>query len=166
MRRNGDIQLEIEKLKKSTQLLHSFWNVQKNLIRLAQKSAVENGLSVPQYSILMAMKLNKEMVQKNVGEVTFIPKSTLSQAVDGLVREGMINRQQVEGNRREMMLSLTEKGEALIKMIHIQDGGIHQVFQSAVEVLSESQYEELLGAHQQITTYLEREAPVLGECKK
>lgn len=151
---------------KSRQLLHSFWNVQKNLIRLAQKSAAENGLSVPQYSIMMAMKLNKEMTQKTVGEVTFLPKSTLSQAVDGLVREGIINRQQVEGNRREIMLSVTEKGEALIKDIYLQEGGIHQVFQSIVEVMSESQYEELLRAHLQITTYLETESQETGECKK
>ncbi|HSO58793.1 MAG TPA: MarR family winged helix-turn-helix transcriptional regulator [Paenisporosarcina sp.] len=135
-------------------------------MKIVQKSAVENGLSVPQYSILMVMKLNKEMTQKIVGEKTFLPKSTLSQAVDGLVREGMIIRQQVEGNRREIMLSVTEKGQELNKMIHLQDGGIHQVLQSAVEVLSESQYEELLEAHRQITTYLETEVPDLGECTK
>ena len=151
---------------KSLQLLHSFWNVQKNLIKLAQKSAVENGLSVPQYSILMAMKLNKEMIQKNVGEVTFLPKSTLSQAVDGLVREGIINRQQVEGNRREIMLSVTEKGEALIKEIILQEGGIHQVFQSVVEDMSECQFDELLRGHLQITTFLESEDQEIGECKK
>lgn len=158
--------MENEKKLKSIQLLHSFWNVQKNLIRLAQKSAIENDLSVPQYSILMAMKLNKEMTQKNIGEVTFLPKSTLSQAVDGLVREGIINRQQVEGNRREIMLSVTEKGEALIKDIYLQEGGIHQVFLSVVEVMSESHYEELLRAHLQITTYLETEVQEMGECKK
>ena len=160
------MQLENEKMLKSLQLLHSFWNVQKNLIKLAQKSAVENGLSVPQYSILMAMKLNKEMIQKNVGEVTFLPKSTLSQAVDGLVREGIINRQQVEGNRREIMLSVTEKGEALIKDIYLQEGGIHQVFHSVVEDMSESQFDELLRGHLQITTFLESEDQEIGECKK
>ena len=160
------MQLENEKMLKSLQLLHSFWNVQKNLIKLAQKSAVENGLSVPQYSILMAMKLNKEMIQKNVGEVTFLPKSTLSQAVDGLVREGIINRQQVEGNRREIMLSVTEKGEALIKEIILQEGGIHQVFQSVVEDMSECQFDELLRGHLQITTFLESEDQEIGECKK
>ena len=160
------MQLENEKMLKSLQLLHSFWNVQKNLIKLAQKSAVENGLSVPQYSILMAMKLNKEMIQKNVGEVTFLPKSTLSQAVDGLVREGIINRQQVEGNRREIMLSVTEKGEALIKEIILQEGGIHQVFQSVVEDMSECQFDELLRGHLQITTFLESEDQEIGECMK
>jgi DNA-binding MarR family transcriptional regulator len=160
------VQLENEKMLKSIQLLHSFWNVQKNLIKLAQKSAIENGLSVPQYSILMAMKLNKEMIQKNVGEVTFLPKSTLSQAVDGLVREGIINRQQVEGNRREIMLSVTEKGEALIKDIYLQEDGIHQVFHSVVEDMSDSQYDELLRGHLQITTFLETEAHEIGECKK
>lgn len=159
---------ENQKLMQSTQLLSSFWNVQKNLIRLVQKSAIENGLSVPQFSILMAITLHKQMTQKTVGERTFLPKSTLSQGVEGLVREGLIDRQQVEGNRRETLLSLTKKGEKLICTIHQQEGGIHQVFQSVGEILTKKQYEDLLESHQQITTYLETEAPELeqGECKQ
>lgn len=157
---------ENQKFMRSAELLRSFWNMQKNLMRFIQKSAVENGLSVPQYSILMTIILHKEMTQKNIGEKTFLPKSTLSQAVDGLVREGFLNRQQVEGNRREIKLSLSEKGVTLIKSIHTQEGGILQVFQSAIESLTERQYEEILGTHNQITTYLETHAPEQGECSK
>ncbi|MFY0758847.1 MarR family transcriptional regulator [Metabacillus dongyingensis] len=157
---------ENQKLTRSTELLRSFWNIQKNLMRLLQKSAVENGLSVPQYSIMMTIIHHKHMTQKSVGEKTFLPKSTLSQAVDGLVREGLLNRQQVEGNRREIQLSLSEKGVTLIKTIHLQEGGIHQVFQAAIESLTERQYEELLGSHNQITAFLETQAPEQGECSK
>jgi DNA-binding MarR family transcriptional regulator len=158
------LQNENQELMRSIQLLRSFWSVQKNIMRFVQKSAVENGLSIPQYSILMTIILEKEMTQKNVGEKTFLPKSTLSQAVDGLVREGLLNRQQVEDNRREMLLSLSEKGVSRIKAIHLQEGGIHQKFQSVVESLTERQYKELLIAHNQITTYLE--APEHGEGTK
>lgn len=151
---------------RSVQLMRSFWNVQKNMMRFIQKTAVENGLSVPQYSVLMTIAPHKEMTQKNLGEKTFLPKSTLSQAVDGLVKAGWINRQQVEGNRREMQLSLSEEGETLLKTIHLQEDGIHQVFQSAVETLTDRQYEGLLEAHLQIATFLEAQATEQGEDTK
>lgn len=125
------------------------------MMRFVQKSAVENGLSVPQYTILMTIIIHKEMTQKKVGEKSFLPKSTLSQAVDGLVREGLLNRQQVEGNRRETLLSLSENGLARIKEIHMQENGIHQIFQSVAESLSDRQFEELIGTHKQITAHLE-----------
>ncbi|WP_342742428.1 MarR family winged helix-turn-helix transcriptional regulator [Paenisporosarcina indica] len=133
------------------------------MMRFVQKSALENGLSVPQYTIMMTIIHHKEMTQKVVGEKTFLPKSTLSQAVDGLVREGLLDRQQVEGNRREILLSLNEKGMERIKMIHLQEGGIHQIFHSVVESLTESQVEELLGTHHQITTFLETYISEQGE---
>ncbi|MDW7614990.1 MarR family winged helix-turn-helix transcriptional regulator [Peribacillus simplex] len=151
---------------RSVQLLRSFWNVQKNIMRFVQKTAAENDLTVPQYSILMTISPHKETTQKIVGEKTYLPKSTLSQAVDGLVRAGMLQREHVEGNRREIQLSITEKGEKSLKMIHFQEGSIHQIFQSAIELLSEEQYEDLLETHLQITNFLEAQATEKGECIK
>lgn len=154
-----------EKLIRSTQLLRSFWSIQKNIVRFVQKTAIENGLSVPQYTVLMTIILHKEMTQKRVGEQTFLPKSTLSYAVDGLVREGFLSRQQVEGNRREMQLSITAEGEAFLKKIHLQDGGIHQLFQAAMEQLTDKQYEELLESHLLLSTYLESQVIDQGGSK-
>lgn len=148
---------ENQKFMRSVQLMRSFWNVQNNFMRLVQKTASENGLSVPQYAILVTLARLKEATQKNIGERTFLPKSTLSHAVDGLVHAGLLNRKQLEGNRREMLLLLSEKGETMIKTIHLQEGGIHQIFQGAVELLTEKQYQELLVAHQTISTYLEEQ---------
>ena len=151
---------------RSAQLLRSFWNVQKNIMRIVQKTAVEYGLSVPQYSILMTIILHKEMTQKNVGEKTFLPKSTLSQSVDGLVRAGLLHREPVEGNRREIQLTITEKGKNLLKTIHLHEGSIHQSFQAVVERFTEEQFEGLIGTHLQITNYLEAQAIEQGECSK
>jgi DNA-binding MarR family transcriptional regulator len=151
---------------RSVQLLRSFWNVQKNIMRFVQKTAAENGLTVPQYSILMTITLYKETTQKIVGEKTFLPKSTLSQAVDGLVRAGMLRREHVEGNRREIQLSITDQGKNLLRTIHFHEGSIHQVFQTAIEKLSEEQFEELLETHLQITNFLEAQATEQGECTK
>ncbi len=155
---------ENQKLVRSTQLLRSFWSVQKNIVRFVQKIAVENGLSIPQYTILMTLTLHKEMkmTQKKVGEQTFLPKSTLSHAVDGLVQEGFLSRQQVEGNRREMELMITDNGKAFLKRMHLQDGGIHQLFQSAMEQLTDKQYEELIESHLLLSAYLESQVKDQG----
>lgn len=136
------------------QLMLSFVDVQKNMVCFIQKSAMENGLSVPQYSILMTIICCNEMTQKNIGEKTFLPKSTLSQAVDGLVKEGYLDRRQVECNRRETMLSLSEKGQALVNRLHLQEDGLHQVFKAASEQFTEQQIEELIHSHQKISRYL------------
>ncbi|MBA9027106.1 MULTISPECIES: MarR family winged helix-turn-helix transcriptional regulator [Bacillaceae] len=154
---------ENQQFMRSVQVMRSFWNVQKNIMRFVQKTAVENGLSVPQYSILISIAPLKEMTQKTLGELTFLPKSTLSQAVDGLVQAGWLYRKQVEGNRREIQLTLSDKGETFLKTIHRKEGGIHQVFQAAIEILTEKQVEELLKSHLQITNYLEEQARVEGE---
>ena len=136
------------------QLMLSFAHVQKNMVRFIQKSAVEKGLSIPQYSILMTIISCKEMTQKNIGEKTFLPKSTLSQAVDGLVKEGYLDRRQVEDNRRETLLALNEKGQALVEELHLQEDGLHQVFKAASEQFTNDQVEELLDAHRKISAYL------------
>ncbi|MDN7246214.1 MarR family transcriptional regulator [Planococcus shenhongbingii] len=144
-----------EKLMRSIRLMRSFRRVQKNMMCLDQQTAARNGLSMPQYAILMTLAKRQDMTQKTVGEVSFLPKSTLSQAVDGLAREGLLERQQVEDNRREMGLALTAKGEALVHAIHSQQGGSHQRFQEAVESLTDEQYEKLLELHQHISAHLE-----------
>lgn len=136
------------------QLLRSFAHVQKNMVRFIQKSAIEKGLSVPQYSVLMTIISCREMTQKSIGEKTFLPKSTLSQAVDGLVKEGHLDRQQVEDNRRETLLSLSEKGQALVNELHLQEDGLHQVFKAASEQFTDEQVKEMLQAHRKISTYL------------
>lgn len=146
---------ENQKLMRSTEILRSFANVQKNMMRFVHRTAMENGLSIPQYSILATIAPCKEITQKNLQEKTYLPKSTLSQAVDGLVQASLLDRQQVEGNRREMQLTLSKKGKAFIKTMHLQEGGVHQIFQGAVESLTDKQYKELLQTHRQIETYLE-----------
>ncbi|ANU12008.1 MarR family transcriptional regulator [Planococcus antarcticus DSM 14505] len=136
------------------QLMLSFAKVQKNMVRFIQKSAVKKGLSIPQYSILMTIIGCNEMTQKNIGEKTVLPKSTLSQAIDGLVKEGYLDRQQVEDNRRETLLALSTKGRALVEELHLQEDGLHQAFKEASEQFTPDQVDELLEAHGKISAYL------------
>lgn len=149
--------IEIEHFKefnRSIKLMRSFYEVQKNMMYFFQKTAVENGISIPQYTILLTILPKKEMTQKDVVDQTFMPKSTISQGVDGLVQMGLLDRKQLENNRREMLLTLTENGEKFIKKIHFQEGSVHQAFKEAVDTLTDEQYDALLQTHQQIVNQI------------
>lgn len=143
--------------KRSTQFLQSFWRVNRNLMQFAHKTALENDLSIPQYSVLMTIAPHKEMTQKQIGEILQIPKSTLSQAVDGLVQTEWIHRQPVQDNRREMQLMLSEKGIALCKKISLQKGSIHRTIDLLMDELPENKYEELQSTLLYIADFLEEE---------
>lgn len=136
-------------------LLRSFARVNKTMTKFVQQTAIANGLSVPQYTVLLTVASEKKITQKTVGERTFLPKSTLSQAVEVLVQEGLLKRQQVEDNRREMQLILSDKGLTLLKAIHQQEGGVHQLSENAVGLLTDQQFEELLETHRTIASYFE-----------
>lgn len=136
------------------QLMLSFAEVQKNMLRIIQKSAVEAGLSIPQYSIIMTLFRCSGITQKAMAEKTFLPKSTLSQAVDGLVKEGYVTRQPMICDRREMGLELSGAGGALAEKIHRQEDGLHRMFEKASWQFTEQQLEELITAHQMISSRL------------
>ncbi|MEH7384403.1 MarR family transcriptional regulator [Bacillus sp. JJ1521] len=152
-----EIDEKSQEFNRSVMLMRSFYEVQKNMMHIFQRTAVENGISIPQYTILLTIYPKKEMTQKSVGDKTFLPKSTLSQGVDGLVQVGLLDRKQLENNRREMLLSLTEKGESFIKKIHFQEGSVHQVFREVVDALTDKQYENLLETHQQIVNHIKEQ---------
>lgn len=154
--------MEEEKLTRSVQLMHLLAKIRKNMMQIMQKTATENGLSVTQYRILLAIERHMEMPQKCLGEMALLPKSTLSQAVDGLVQEGWLDRQQVEGNRRETLVTLTEKGQHFLKEVHAQKGGINEILQGATDLLTDKQYEHLLEALTKMNEYLDAEADTTG----
>jgi DNA-binding MarR family transcriptional regulator len=158
--------MENQRISPALQILRSFSRVNKTMMRFVQKTAADNGLSVPQYTILVTIAPEREMTQKAVGEKTFLPKSTLSQAVDGLVQAGFLHRQQVEDNRREMLLSLSSQGESMLKEIHKQEGSIHQLTAGAVGTLSEEQFAGLLQSHQQIADFFDEKAAEQEEDSK
>ncbi|WP_144510350.1 MarR family winged helix-turn-helix transcriptional regulator [Bacillus sp. FJAT-22090] len=143
---------------KSSDFLHSFWRVNRNLMRFVHNTAQENDLSIPQYSVLMIIAPRKEMTQKQLGEILQIPKSTLSQAVDGLVQTEWIHRQPVQDNRREMQLILSEKGETLFEKISIQKGSIHQAIESVISTIDSNQFEELQNTLHHIANLLESDS--------
>lgn len=148
---------------RSTEIIRSFGRVNNSMRKTFQRTALDNELSLPQLVLLMTIAPKGEITQKQLGKETQFPKSTLSQAVDGLVQTELITRHPVEENRREMKLTLSNKGKALYEKTRKQEGSAHQVFESAIKSLTENQCDELLISLRQIAMFLENELIEKGE---
>ena len=157
---------ETKAFKRSSQLFRSIWRINQSIRIFAQKTALDNDLSIPQYALLMMLAPKKEITQKEIGQIMKFPKSTLSQAVDGLVQANLIMRHPVKDNRREMQLILTDNGKKLYEKIREQDGSIHQVLEEAIDSLSDNQFEEMLETLSQISAFLAIKSEEQGENTK
>lgn len=142
---------------RSLKLMQSFWNMQNSIMRYVQRKAAENDLSVTQYNILMMLVHHDEIPQKALQEKTFLPKSTLSQAINGLVDAGYLVRKQIKGNRREVKLSICQKGEDLMKKIVLDKDNFHQLCEDAIEALTDEQFTNLINTQQQIAANFEEQ---------
>lgn len=140
---------------RSFKLMHSFWNMQRNIMNHVQKIAAKNRLSVTQYNILMMLTHYGDIPQKILQEKAFLPKSTLSQAINGLVDYGYVTRQQIKGNRREIKLTICEDGRLFMEKINAQENSVNQLYQNAVDSLTDQQLTDVIKIQQQIAANFE-----------
>ncbi len=74
-----------------------------------------NGLSMPQFSILIQLHFRGVCGMSEVSERFEITPAAASQLVDKLVQSGLIQRDEDPHDRRAKCLKLTDKGRALIQ---------------------------------------------------
>ncbi|MBU5213986.1 MarR family winged helix-turn-helix transcriptional regulator [Heyndrickxia oleronia] len=148
---------------KLIEILQAFDRVQQNSRKIFQKTATDNNLSMPQLVILMKIAPRRKMTQKELAKESYIPKSTLSQAIDGLVLADLIHRHPVEDNRREMQLILSEKGKEFFEKIWLREGSIHHGFELALQTFTEKQRNDFLHSLEKIALFLEKEMTEKGE---
>ncbi len=70
------------------------------------------GVTLPQCHVLLEVETRGETGVTELAELLDLDKSTLSRAVDGLWKEGLVSRETDPGNRRRQIIALTEKGRA------------------------------------------------------
>lgn len=108
---------------RAREMMQSFWCVQRVLIRLMHQTAQQNDLTLPQLHGLMMLNEQGAITQKELVQRTRMPKSTLSQSLDGLVEKGLIRRDINPDNRREVVLTIDQSGKRLIEEIEQQEEG-------------------------------------------
>src|SRR5689334_1454938 len=74
-----------------------------------------NGLSMPQFSILIQLHFRGVCGMSEVSERFEITPAAASQLVDKLVQSGLIRREEDPHDRRAKYLNLTDKGKELLQ---------------------------------------------------
>src|SRR4051812_38360955 len=84
------------------------------VIRTEMRSAARSELTVPQFRILAHISIGcgkATQMAENLG----VSLVAMSRMVDGLVKRGLVGRAPLEGDRRQVLLGLTPKGERLFE---------------------------------------------------
>ena len=150
---------------RSTAMMQSFWNVQRHLVRAAHQTAQENGLSLPQFHSLMTIAPRSPITQKELAAYTHLPKSTLSQSIEGLVQAEWVIRETNPDNRREVVLRLSDHGRQFVETIKRQESGMQQRLEQVLDQIDPVVFEQMLQTHAQIAEGLkEILAPGNGGC--
>ncbi|WP_240377071.1 MarR family winged helix-turn-helix transcriptional regulator [Bacillus piscicola] len=142
--------------RRSLELMQSFWQIEKLIMKHIKHTAAQNNLSVPQFIILITMTHYHQIAQKKLQERTSFPKSTLSHAIDGLVQKGLLHRTYAKDNRREMDLSLSNAGKERLDRMKTQKDSVPYRFQQAAASFSDDTFRELLAMHAQIAAYVDQ----------
>jgi DNA-binding MarR family transcriptional regulator len=76
------------------------------------------GVTLPQCHLLLEVEEKGETGVTELSKALELDKSTLSRAVDGLWRYGLVSRKTDPGNRRRQVVALTEKGRGKARSIN------------------------------------------------
>lgn len=109
--------------------------------RLFNDRMRERGASLAQLKMLMVIERGGSMRSTDICELLGQAPRTVTEAIDGLEREGLAVRRPDPNDRRAKRISLTEAGEAMIREVEPhKDAFIAQFF----EVLDDEQQSALL----------------------
>lgn len=94
-----------------TDLARAFTLLRKNFDRVM----VEQGVSLAQTKMLMCIKAQSNMARAaDIAEIFGVAPRTVTEALDGLERDGLIRRVPDVEDRRVKRIAITEAGEAAI----------------------------------------------------
>lgn len=89
-------------------------------------------LSLSQVFALQELE-GKSLTISELAEQLWLERSTVSRLVDSLVKGGFVNRQLNEANRREVLVSLTDKGNQALLTVREQSIQLYQSIMNQVE---------------------------------
>ncbi|MEX2459689.1 MAG: MarR family transcriptional regulator [Paenibacillaceae bacterium] len=124
----------------NTEILLEFRSNVQSFIRgfgLLEQSATPCGFPLSVSQVYAMQELEKTTMSiSELAQRLNLERSSVSRLIDGLVKENLVNRDINETNRREMILSLTEKGALTIQRVREQSVIFYQ---SVLKDLSESE---------------------------
>ena len=85
------------------------------LLRLLRREDDASGLSAPRLSALSVLVFGGPLSLAELAAAEQVRAPTMSRLVEGLVRDGLVTREPVPGNRRMVRIMATEAGRQLLE---------------------------------------------------
>lgn len=106
-----------EKLKIGNQLCFPMYACAKEIVRRYTPLLSPFGLTYTQYIAMMVLWEHKRVTVKQLGERLFLDSGTLTPLLKKMESRGWICRARLESDERVVVVSITEKGEALQDLV-------------------------------------------------
>jgi DNA-binding MarR family transcriptional regulator len=74
------------------------------------------GIAPEQFATLKIISEDNEVTQTRIAELLAKNKTTVGRSIDALVQKGLIDRQDIENDRRANLITLTAKGEEVLRL--------------------------------------------------
>ncbi len=124
------------------------------LFGLLEQSVTPCGYSLSLSQVFALQELEKQKI--TIGELSdrlHLDRSTGSRLVDSLVKGGFVQRELNEANRREVLASLTERGQRSIQQVREQSVSFYE---SVLKGLSKEEQTQILRSFQTFTDSLSK----------
>lgn len=119
--RRSDSQLLKETMELFRQVILPLWHITRAQIHDLATS--EYGITSSQFHTIRRISQGDASVSV-LADCMHVSRPNVSRAVDELVQNGLVNRKRDQDDRRNVQLSLTDKGEKKIKDLHKKYGEI------------------------------------------
>ena len=102
-----------EALKLSKQLCFPLYACSREMIKLYKPYLDELGLTYTQYITMMVLWEHKAMTVKALGQELYLDSGTLTPLLKKLEEKGLVTRHRSDLDERNLIVTITEKGEAM-----------------------------------------------------
>ena len=133
----------------------TFFRTTRRLRSRAGKQPLE-GLSVPQYHLLEALRDADELTVGVLAEAAGVAAPTATRMLDCLARDGYVARRHSEEDRRSVLVSLTPSGRVAVQAAHEQISAFRRRVFDSLEPAEREQAAALLN---RLSEVLEEQMP-------
>ena len=102
-----------DNLKLSRQLCFPLYACARETIKLYTPHLDQIGLTYTQYITMMVLWERKSMTAKELGKILYLDSGTLTPLLKKLEGKNLLTRRRSEADERNLVITLTEEGEAL-----------------------------------------------------
>ena len=131
-------------LKLENQLCFPLYVCAKEVVRAYKPYLDELDITYTQYITMMVMWEHKELRVKEIGEHLYLDSGTLTSVLKKLEEKGFVTRKRSEKDERDLIVTITDKGEALKeKAVHVPEklGACVELDPQKAKVLYDTLYE-------------------------